>query len=147
MYNKTEQGQASSKTKLNALCCSADSDGVKAHLAQSPMDVNYEQGNPLILAIRSVQVYPPPSKEKCVATLKALVDAGADVHINEESPLYWAMKVDNHAAVEFLLSVDNKFSIDGTNVEDYVERNPHLDSKLVDLLEGAKAPTAPSMGY
>lgn len=146
MHTQTELHQAG-KTKLNALCCSANSDAIKAHLTKTPMDVNYDQGTPLILAIRSMQVYPSPPKEKCLDTLKALVDAGADVHINEDAPLYWAMKVDNHTAVEFLVSLKTTFSIEAAKVEEYIYRNPNLDKNLVTLLENTKAPCGSSMKF
>jgi hypothetical protein len=127
--------------KLNALCCSADSEGVKEFLENNSIDVNYDNGSPLIFAIRSIQVYPPLSQEKSLATIDLLVNTGANVHINEDAPLYWALKVNNHAAVGYLLSKDNHFRIDEELIEYYVANNNDLDNSMREQLEKAKGPS------
>lgn len=136
------------KTKLNSLCCSAKSDDINDYLGKYPMDINYDQGTPLILAIRSVQVCPSPTLEKYLNTLQVLVDFGADVHINEEAPLRWAMKVNSHAAVRFFISMDTTFKVNSEDVDEYIGRNSgnsDLDEQLMHLLGDAKV-QSPSLG-
>jgi ankyrin repeat protein len=137
MFTKVEQ--STKKTVLNTLCCSADSEGVQKYLnSNSGMNVNYDQGTPFILAIRSIQVHPAPAKEKCLATLKVLIDAGADIHINEDAPLFWALKVNNHAAVNLLLSLGNDFHVDASVIAEYVNKNESVVGDIRDRLEAAK---------
>ncbi|KTD21847.1 ankyrin repeat domain-containing protein [Legionella londiniensis] len=119
-------------------CACADSKQVKSFLEKHPIDVNYKNGMPLILAIRSIQKYPAPSAENRLETMKTLVEAGADIHIHDDAPMYWALKLKNHVAVDYLFSQQGNFSIDPEIIDDYLSEGKNLNQQTVERLTDIK---------
>lgn len=132
------------RANLNNLCFAAKSEEIKTYLKHNPMNINYDKGCPLILAIRSIESYPSPSYIDIIATMKTLIEEGADIHINDDSPICWAMRVKNNAAVEYLISLDKKFKLDEEDVNNYLYSSPNLNltlnSQVVELLKNAIVP-------
>lgn len=118
------------RKELNTLCYRANVKEIKDFLLLYSLEVNYNRGEPLIWAIRSLETKPMVSEKQSLDACKVLVSAGADIHINEDAPIRWAMRVDNHAVVKYLLEQGHSFVLDHEDVENYLSRNTSLDKNL-----------------
>ncbi|MBI2786882.1 MAG: hypothetical protein HYX60_11525 [Legionella longbeachae] len=119
------------RKQLNILCYSADVDSIDDFLKNNNVELNYNGGEPLIFAIRSmVDLYPSASPVSCLNSFKKLVENGADIHINDDLPIKYAMRKGVHIIVQYLLENGRDFQLDENEVMDYLEQNDDLDPKI-----------------
>lgn len=132
--------EPNSQKRFNILCYQADVDGLIDFLSQrASVDLDYDGGEPLILAIRSmVDLYPPPSAENCLRTCKVLVEYGANIHINEDFPLRYAMEKGVHIIVKYLLEIGDNFHLDQQKIDEYMEKNENLSADIIALFSRAE---------
>lgn len=121
--------------ELNGLCFTANAKQLQDFLmVHSPINFEEEGKYALVLAIRSVEKIPRPTPENCLRTVQLLVEAGANIHANEDSPIFWALTGNNHVVVNYLLNIDNHFNLNKETVDDYLSLNPSVDPKIQETL-------------
>ena len=121
----------------------ANKETITSHLKNKKL--NYtpnEIHSALILAIRAVERKIPPivSQDKSLEAVITLISFGADIHGNQGTALNWAMRLNNHRVVKYILEnhpMDhNNIDLDHDATDDYLQKNHHtLDPIISTILE------------